>query len=75
MSAINAFAFQNILCVPQTRCACRGAFAEEATPLQRELVVTARWMLETGQDGTRCLVRQWFTSDRQTAEAGNHRQR
>ena len=59
MSAINTFAFQNILCVPQTRCAWPWVFAEETMQRPHVPVVTARWQFETDKDGNRRLVRYW----------------
>ena len=60
MSAINTFAFQNVMFLPRTGCACACVFAEETVRQTHEPVVTARWTVETNPDGTRRLVRHWF---------------
>ena len=62
MSANGTFAFQNVIVFPHTRraCACACVFAEDSVRQMHEPVVTARWTIETSQDGTRRLVRHWF---------------
>ena len=56
MSAINTFAFQNVMLLPRTGSACACMFAEETARQTLEPVVTARWTMETDPDGTRRLV-------------------
>ena len=63
MSAINTFAFQNVLFLPRTGCAYLCRFAEETVRQRHEPAVTARWTMETNPDGTRRLVRHWFKSE------------
>jgi hypothetical protein len=63
MSAINTFAFQNVLFLPRTGYACACMFAEEAVRQTHDPVVTARWTMETNPDGTRRLVRHWFKNE------------
>ena len=63
MSAINTFAFQNVMFLPRTGCACGCMLAEEAVRQTLEPVVTARWTMETNSDGTRRLVRHWFKNE------------
>ena len=63
MSAINTFAFQNIMFLPRTGCAYACVFAEETVRQTREPVVTSRWTVETNLDGTRRLVRHWFKNE------------
>ena len=63
MSAINTFAFQNVMFLPRTGYACACMFAEETVPQTHEPGVTARWTMETNPDGTRRLVRHWFKNE------------
>jgi hypothetical protein len=63
MSAINTFAFQNLMISPRTGCACACLFAEETAQQTREPVVTARWTMETSPDGTRRLARHWYKNE------------
>ena len=63
MSAINTFAFQNLMLIPRTRCACKWVFADETVRQTHAPVVTARWAVETDPDGTRRLVRHWFKNE------------
>jgi len=65
MSAINTFAFQNVLFLPHTGCACASMFAEETVRQTHGPVVTARWTMETNPDGTRRLVRHWYKNETQ----------
>jgi len=60
MSAINTFAFQNLMLTAHPRCACTCVFAELTVRQRHEPVVTARWRVETNPDGTRRIVRHWF---------------
>ena len=63
MSAINTFAFQNVMLLPRTGSACACMFAEETARQTLEPVVTARWTMETDPDGTRRLVCHWFKNE------------
>jgi len=63
MSAINTFAFQNLVFLPRPGCACTCVFAEETVRQTHEPVVTARWTMETNPDGTKRLVRHWFKNE------------
>ena len=63
MSAINTFAFQNLMLIPRTRSASMCVFTEESVRQTHEPVVTARWTVETNPDGTRRLVRHWFKNE------------
>ena len=63
MSAINTFAFQNLMLIPRTRCACTCMFGEETVRQTNEPVVTARWTMETNPDGTKRLVWHWFKNE------------
>lgn len=63
MSAINTFAFQNVMFLPRTGYACACMFAEGTVRQRHEPVVTARWTMETNPDGTRRLVRHWFKNE------------
>ena len=60
MSAINTFAFQNLMLIPRTRGSSLCVFMEETVRQTHEPVVTARWTVETNPDGTRRLMRHWF---------------
>lgn len=62
MSAINTFAFQNLM-IARTRSASMCVFTEETVRQTHEPVVTARWTVETNPDGTRRLVRHWFKNE------------
>jgi hypothetical protein len=63
MSAINTFAFQNVMFLPRTGSAYAWMFAEETARQTHEPVVTARWTMEINPDGTRRLVRHWFKNE------------
>jgi len=63
MSAINTFAFQNVIGFSRTRRACAWVFAEQTLQPTQEPVVTARWTVETDQNGARRLVRHWFSNE------------
>lgn len=75
MSAIYTIAFQNYLCQPLTQRACVCVPAEEAMRQPVVPVVTARWQLETDNDGNRRLVRHWLrnVSEEKEATAGSRR--
>ena len=63
MSAINALAFENILVLPRTCCECVPIVAEEVIRYSRVPVVSPRWTVETGLDGTRKLVQNWLKNE------------
>lgn len=63
MSAIHTLTFHNVLVFPRTRCACVRIVAEDVIEQLRLPVVSPRWNVEIGPDGTRRLVQHWFKND------------
>ena len=64
MSAIDTFAFHNVIVFPRTRCAPVRAFAEDVIQNSHVPFVTPRWTVEIGDDGTQRLVQHWVKSEK-----------
>jgi hypothetical protein len=60
MSAITVLTFPQISAFPQTCCKGFCGHAETHIPLIRTPVVSARWTVEPGREGTGRLVERWF---------------
>jgi len=63
MSAINAFAFENILVLPRTCCECVPVVAEDVVPSSQVPVISPSWRVEIGSDVVRKLVQHWFKNE------------
>jgi hypothetical protein len=63
MSAINTLTFQSVFVFPRTHCACMRIVAEDVIEQAPVPIVSPRWSVETGADGTRRLVQHWFKND------------
>jgi len=59
MAAINVLTFPGIVALPQTCCACVCDHADTYVPVIRAPVVSARWSVETNDDGSRRLIERW----------------
>ncbi len=59
MSAIT-LTFHNVIVFPRTRSVWIRTFAEDVSKQPRTPVVSPKWTVETGPDGTGKLVQHWF---------------
>jgi len=63
MSVITTFAFHHIFLTPRTSRECVSIFAQDTIQQSVAPKLTATWGVETDKDGTRRLVRRWFTNE------------
>lgn len=63
MSAINVFAFENVLIFPHIACDCVCHVEETRIIPMVAPVVNRKWAVEISSDGTRHLVAHWFKNE------------
>jgi hypothetical protein len=59
MSAINVLTLSNVAFLPRTCRECVRDHADTHVPVTRVPIVSARWSVETNDDGSRRLVERW----------------